>query len=169
MRGISGFFVSSLADDTFSSITPITNTAAPSSDIVTKFSPFPANCLVHAVEVVGHRSGTFSQPVGASITVDLFRGSAGQLPLRVDVVMSVVQHIATVGSAGLASFSGWHTWDRPWHFTTLGLAQYTGLSAMESEFGHQQARAVHGRVKMKVGGTVTLGLVAVHWETISGM
>lgn len=166
MRGISGFHFASLADDTYSSITAISgNTTDMPATVQQVLQPMPANCIIHAVEVIGHRSGTFSAPLGAGILVDLFRGSTGQFPLRLSIPMSLQQYIATVGSAGLASFSGEYVWDRPWHYHQLGLSGYTGLANSEAAFGPSQTNAIYGRVKVKCGGAITYGAVLVHWET----
>lgn len=167
MRGISGFYFASLADDTYSSITALSNstTNLPTA-AVSNFVTMPANALIHGVEVIGHRSGTFSAPVGAGILLDLFRGSTGNFPLRTSIPMDIQQYIATVGSAGLASFSGYYAWDRPWHYMNLGLSSYSGLSASEASIGPGATNAIYGRVKIRCGGTVTAGAVMVHWEKL---
>lgn len=167
MRGISGFYFASLADDTYSSITAISNaTTNMPATMVNALSAMPANALIHGVEVVGHRSGTFTAPLGAGILLDLFRGSTGQFPLRVSIPMDLQQYIATVGSAGLASFSGFYTWTQPWHYQNLGMGAYTGLATSEATFGLGATNAIYGRVKIKCGGTVTAGIVMVHWEKL---
>ena len=161
--GCSGFYVAALDDDTWSSITAVgevgtTGTNFPAGGLQ-RFMPFPAYGHIVAVEFLAHRSSTFTMPTGASIMVDLFRGSAGQLPL----VQSLPLNGPLQYDTG-ASFSGKIDLNPPLRVINMGLATYSGLANLEAKQGPSQANAIYGRVKAKCGGAMTWGALIVHWE-----
>lgn len=170
--GTSGFYLSSLADDTFSSITAINGQAQaqaagtlPTGMTSTCLQDMPTQASIVALEVLCTRSGTFTMPAGASVEVDLFRGSAGQLPIKLGIMLDGPLQYTTG-----ASFSAYKTLDPPIMWAQQNLATYTTTTGLEALFSASYqgslnaTNAIYGRVKVKAGGALTFLELIVHWE-----
>lgn len=174
--GTSGFYLSSLADDTFSSITAINGQAQaqaagtlPTGMTNTCLQDMPTQASIVALEALCTRSGTFTMPAGASVEVDLFRGSAGQLPIKMGIMLDGPLQYPS-GASGGAAFSAYKTLDPPIRWAQQNLATYTTTTGLEALFsasygGELNAtNAIYGRVKVKAGGALTFLELIVHWE-----